>query len=173
MSHTTFLDDTTYARAIESFVVVTTDAIIVERSQQAVWLARRCVKPFPDWWIIGGRLCAGEDEREGMRRSFARETGLMVAPGRFRLISFKRYLHSEREQKPQNTGSDCLSYTFSIELTPEERAMASQKLHPSEYDAALGLREFNREEILHEFAGREGAQSAALLDMYDEIFSRT
>ncbi len=163
------LPEDVYAQAMNSLVIVTVDIAIYDVSRKTLWLAKRRVQPTPDWWIIGGRLFAYEREQAGVVRTFARETKLQVAPGRFRFIGFNRYFQSKRQQLPQSRGCDCLAYTFAIELTPVERTEVTQNLDSREYDVQFGLREFNRQ-ALQALAQTEDEPLAALCHLYDDIF---
>ena len=158
------LDDKTYAEAIQSFVIVCTDAIVFNRERRTVFLARRLVKPMQGWWIIGGRMQAGESPHQSMRRCFKRETSLDLPDERFNLLRLNRYLWKDREQEPQNAGSDDLCFTFSIELTKQEIQKASQALERDEYEAG-GLSEFNYAKL-----NREGV-NPIIIDLFDQFFN--
>ena len=164
MSHK-FLGEATYSEAIESFVIVDADVALVNAdSKKILLLARRRHKPMQGLWVIGGRIFAGEDERVAIKRLFKRETSLDIESARFQFITMNRYIWSEREQAPQDKGSDNLSYTFALALAPAEIEIVSKHLDSEEYDAAAGLREFTRGELVKENA------HPAILDMYDALF---
>jgi hypothetical protein len=160
-----YLDDETYAKAIESFVVVDADTLLVNQENQTIiLLARRRHKPMQGLWMIGGRIFAGEDEVLAIQRVFQRETSLAIDADRFHFIGMHRYIWSEREQAPQSAGSDNLCYNFALALTSDEIATVASHLDPEEYDLSAGLQEFGREDLL----ANGGHQ--AILDLYDALF---
>lgn len=136
-----------YALAIEAFVIVTVDIIIFDTRKATVWLAKRRVQPLQGWWIIGGRIYAGESEKLAAVRTFERETGVRIVPDRLRHLSLHRYVLAKREQAPQMKGVDCLAFTFAVGLSSEELGYASAHLDPKEYETTLGLREFDYQEL--------------------------
>lgn len=161
-----FLSDETYAEAIESFVIVCADVLFINRKNRSVLLlARRKVKPMQGLWLIGGRVFAGEPERAAIVRLAKREVGLDIAPERFEYVCTNRYLWTDREQEPQDKGSDDLCYTFALEVSDEERRGAAAHLDPHEYDTTTGLQEFNKERLEKESVHQ------AIRDLYDIVFS--
>ena len=159
-----FLDEETYAAAIEAFVIVSTDVVIINPHKRIIYLTRRCIKPMKGWWIIGGRMFAGEMPEESMQRCFQRETSLNLSQERFQLVRFNRNIWKDRKQEPQEMGIDFLTYLFSVELTSEELEKASCSLDPSEYETNVGLQEFNLERLEKENA------HPALIDLYKQLF---
>jgi ADP-ribose pyrophosphatase YjhB (NUDIX family) len=137
------LSEENFAVAMESFTIVGTDVLFVNRARKTIFLAHRIALPLQGFWMIGGRMFAGEPEFDSMRRIVKRETSLELPIDRFELVTFNRYLWATRAQEPHDKGSDNLCYTFIAELSPEEIAIASHHLDPDEYDAAAGLTEFD------------------------------
>ncbi len=159
-----FLDDETYTKAIEAFIIVCTDAVIIDPVRRTFHLAKRRSKPAADvWWVIGGRRQAGEDPLHGIRRNFRRETGLDIGSEHFQMRCIFDMRWRDRRQAPQGKGSHNLSYTYSACLTPEQIRFASAHLEPREYYAELGLVEFDRERIM-----REG--HPVIRALYDKVF---
>jgi ADP-ribose pyrophosphatase YjhB (NUDIX family) len=138
-----FLNEQVYAEAMESMIVVTVDVVFIDRTNKKIFLATRKAKPMAELWVIGGRLLASEKEKAGMVRVIKRETSLDITPERLQFLCMNRYINPDRKQAPQDKGSDSLSYTFALELTVEEIAIASAKLDPEEYETEKGLQEFN------------------------------
>lgn len=164
-----FLPDEVYAQALSSIVFVCADAMIVNRERQTVYLAVRRHLPMAGLWIIGGRVRPGEGEVVAIRRAFARETGLELEPQRFVPLPLMiRYQWAEREQAPQDTGSDNVAYNFAVELTDSEIARAASGLDAEEYDAAAGLKEFGREELKRLLDAGELAPT--IWDLYEAVF---
>lgn len=160
-----FLDEKVFAEAIQSLVFVGADAVFVDRTKRAIYLSKRRIKPMPGWWVIGGRCFAGELPLDAVWRVVKRETSLELACGRFAFLRMNRYLWSERQQEPQDAGLDQLCYTFSVEITPEELAVAERNLDSAEYDQAVGFKEFNLERLRMEKA------HPMLCDLWLQLFS--
>ncbi|MDO8430716.1 MAG: NUDIX domain-containing protein [Candidatus Taylorbacteria bacterium] len=163
-----FLSDKTYNEAIESFVIVDVDVIFINRVNKTILLlAKRRVKPMQGLWLIGGRVFAGESENDAIMRCVKRETSLDLPNDRFHFITMNRYIWKDREQEPQDKGSDNLCYTFAAELSPEERVTASNHLDKDEYDTKIGLQEFSLESL------KEHKVHQAILDLYQLLFPFT
>lgn len=161
-----FLGDDEYADALEAFVLVCTDCVLINQERQTFYLAKRKSKPLSEWWFIGGRTFCGEDEITSIRRCLKRETKLDISPDRFRFLTMKRYLFKDRQQIPQNKSCDSLCYIFALFVTDEEIAIANANLDPEEYDTNIGLREFTADDL-----GKEGV-FPPIVDLYEEIFSK-
>ena len=159
-----FISEGAYREAIEAMVIVCVDVVPFDRYRKVVYLAKRKHKPAMGWWWIGGRISAGEGAEEAACRIVKRETSLDVITKRFSLLSINRYFWKEREQIPQDVGSDNIGYIFTVELTQKELQQASQGLDTEEYDRMSGLQEFDRDRLMRERA------HGAILDLYDLLF---
>lgn len=157
-------DDVSYSHALDMFVIVCVDALLVNRERKTIYLARRRAKPMQGWWILGGRMRAGEQERDAMRRKFLQETSVDIEPLRFEFVYMNRYHWKDRQQEPQDRGMDSLAYTFAVELTEEELQKVSENLERREYETGSSLREFNRTELVQEHI------HDAIIDLYDQVF---
>lgn len=165
-----FVSDELYGQAITAFVIVCTDTAIVDMDDKLLYLAKRQAKPANTFWIVGGRMIAGESEAEAVARTFERETRLKVARSRFKYLRNNRYWWRDREQQPQDLGSDGVAYTFTLEASDQEIEFISSNLDWREYDPSFGLQPFSRTDIEEaDFGGREVVREI-LLDMYDDIF---
>lgn len=156
------LNDAEYVRALQTFPVVCTDALIFDRRRRTVFLAKRRSKPKSDYWVIGGRTLAGEDRKESMRRIFKRETNLDISLRRFKYLFSYEYLFKNRQQEPQNIGCHSLIRVFSIALGVDEREIVSRCLDGDEYEG--GLREFTRKDLI------VNKIDSVILRMHDSIF---
>ena len=161
-----FLGDKEYADALEVFVNVCADCVLINQKNRTFYLAKRRSKPRSDWWFIGGRMFAGEEELSSVRRCIKRETGLDINLERFRFLDMKRYFWKDRQQAPQDIGCDSLCYIFGVFVTEEEVAIASANLDKEEYDAELGLKEFGVEEL----AELEKGIFSPITDLYESVF---
>jgi 8-oxo-dGTP pyrophosphatase MutT (NUDIX family) len=163
-----FIDDErVYAEALEAFVVVCADCIFINRDKGTVFLAKRIAKPMSRrWWFVGGRVCAGEDERTAMIRCIKRETGLEVCAERLTFVSMKRYFFKDRQQVPQEKGCDSLCYVFGLEVTRAEVEQIRSNLDPKEYDVDAGLQEFNARRLKTENV------FPSVVDVYETVFPK-
>ena len=159
-----YLPETVYAQAIGSFIIVCTDALVMNRTQRTIALVQRIARPMRGFWCMGGRRQAGERAEASVRRCFQRETQLALPEKRFHFLGAYEYHWKDRAQEPQDTGSHNLSYQFTVELDADERAFVAGHLDPREYDPAFGLQDFTRPELV-----AAGAH-AVILDWYDTLF---
>lgn len=156
-----YLSDASYADAIRSFVIVNTDCYILNRTERTFYLGKRKVYASKGWWGVGGRMKAGETEKEAIKNIFERETGLDILPEKFEFINMQRHFFAFRNQPPQEMGCDCLNYNFVLELTPEE--IESVSLHPNEYESPK-MRGFKREDLIAEKV------PYSIVDLYELVF---
>ena len=162
--HKFIKDDTAYGEALEAFVLVCTDCLFINKKRQTIFLAKRKSKPLSEWWMIGGRIFAGEEEKTAMCRSLKRETGLEISPERLKFLTMKRYLFKDRQQQPQDKGCDSLCYTFGLEVTDDEIEIVKSNLDVAEYDRTLGLQEFDPDRLTAENV------FPPIIDLYEEVF---
>ena len=160
-----FLETDVYAAALEAFVLVCTDCVFFNESRRTFFLAKRKSKPMSDWWFIGGRSFAGEDEVTSVKRCVKRETGLELDIHRFKFLTMKRYFFKDRQQPPQNKGCDSLCYIFGVGLEDKEVELVKSNLDPKEYDTAAGLKEFGPEDLSKENV------FPAIMDLYEYVFN--
>ncbi len=158
------LSNQAYADAIESMVIVCVDVVIIDRNRRKFLLAWRRSQPFRGWWVIGGRVFAGETREHAVARKFKEETELDIQVARFEFLTTNRYVMRLRKQEPQVLGSDTLAMVHTVELSVGEIRCATHGLDAEEYDVSIGLREFDRDGLV-----REGAYQV-LLDLYDLVF---
>jgi len=159
-----YLSDKVYRAMILSMPIPCVDVVIVSRSSDppsVLWLAHRMAKPWPRWWIIGGRMFAGETHAFAVQRAFKRETGLDLAVERFQFLSVSAFIWKDRQQEPQTAGSHNISLAFVVDLTPSE--LTAVQLDAKEYHVEQGLKPFNRKDLTREHP--------VLLAHFDQIFA--
>lgn len=159
-------DNVQYAKALEAFIVVATDCLMINRRRRTAHLAWRRARPMPNqWWFIGGRMLPGEAENVAMSRRFERETRMAIDPTRFQLLSFMgRYLMKDRQQEPQDTPCDSLAFIFALDVSDEEISRIHRNLDSSEYESGLGLQEFTRDQLV------AAGVFCSIIDAYDAAF---
>lgn len=125
------LPETVYAIALDYLVIACVDLVFTH--QQQVLLAKRNRLPRPSWWVVGGRMVAGEDPRQTAQHKAAQEAGLEnLERARFQPIGVYSTCFAVRQQLPQEHGAHTLNLAFAIELTVAEKTQL--RLHASEYD---------------------------------------
>ncbi len=124
------LSDEIYGQVLDCIVITCVDLVLTH--QDAVLLAQRRVYPHPSWWMIGGRMVAGESPLAAAQRKLSEEAGLApVQPQRFQFIGPYSTCFARREQPPQTNGLHSLNLTYALELTAAEKGRLT--LNPAEY----------------------------------------
>jgi hypothetical protein len=143
-----YLSEEDYAKAIESFVILSADILPVNLERRTIYLAKRCVEPMPNWWVFGGRILKGESFEEAAIRHLEHDAQLVIATNRLHLLNLpNRYFWARRKQEPQEVGSDNLSFTFTFEITEKEFKVARKHLNREEYYKGA-FKEFTHDELL-------------------------
>lgn len=121
-----------YAIALDYIVFTCVD--IAFTYQKQILLAKRNRYPRKSWWIVGGRMMAGESPLEAVCRKAWEEAGLKeLSPERFRFIGAYSTCFALRDQEPVQHGSHTVNLTYQIELTEVEKTQLV--LTQAEYDA--------------------------------------
>jgi ADP-ribose pyrophosphatase YjhB (NUDIX family) len=123
------LPTTLYSQALDHLVIACIDILLTHQSQ--IFLTKRSSLPRPSWWIIGGRMAAGESPLAAAHRKLLEEVGLDIAPDRLFYIGVYSTCFSTRQQPPQQNGLHSLNLTYQVELTADEKAALS--LSAAEY----------------------------------------
>jgi ADP-ribose pyrophosphatase YjhB (NUDIX family) len=121
----------TYSMALDYLVIGCVDLVFTCRSQ--VLLAQRDRPPRASWWLIGGRMTAGETPEQAAVRKAAEEASLDLLPDRLQFIGVYSTCFATRFQAPQNHGLHSLNLTYRVELAAAEQAAIA--LDRSEYCA--------------------------------------
>ncbi len=156
------VDDDFYTRVVRSFPIPTVDVVFTMPGENVLHLARRSVFPAAEPWVIGGRIYFNDDTLEAaMVRTIKRETGIDIDESRlvFVMVAYYSWLRIAQGGAGKN-----ISFTFKLEITPEERDRVVKGLVPSEYDADFGLQSYDRDRLVREKC------HPVLLDLYDAIF---
>lgn len=159
-----YLPDDQYARLLQCVVVACTDIVPINVDRKMVYLARRISKPGTGWWWIGGRMSPEETKEEAAARNFKRETRLAVRQDRLKLVAIYDTRTRDRAQKPQHIGCHTVGYTFTLEVTDSEADAISRGLDEKEYDRAIGLVAFDREQLVREHVAKP------IMDLFHHIF---
>jgi ADP-ribose pyrophosphatase YjhB (NUDIX family) len=113
-----------YAIALDYLVFTCVDLALT--CQGEILLAQRNHYPRKSWWLLGGRMVAGESPLDTATRKLAEEAHLFpVAPERFRYVGVYSTCFAQRQQEPVQHGSHSVNLTFQVELTPDEAGRLS------------------------------------------------
>ncbi|MBW4583185.1 MAG: NUDIX domain-containing protein [Tildeniella nuda ZEHNDER 1965/U140] len=125
------LPEAIYSKALDFLVLACVDLVFTHRNQ--ILLAKRNTEPRSSWWIVGGRMVAGEEPKATARRKAQQEAQLDdLDASRFQYLGVYSTCFAVRHQAPQQHGSHSLNITYQIELTSEEKERL--KLRSDEYD---------------------------------------
>ena len=153
--------DEVYAQILETVVITTVDAVIVNEATGKVLLGKRSRKPHPDWWIFGGRMRPGQTWEEAARYNLSRELAINVRPEQ---LTFLQVYSLIWEEGAQGSGSHTTSITMTSHLDPEQLTAIE---HDDEYEC---VRWVCPEEVVH---ASEGAYHPCLVQtLRDYIASR-
>jgi 8-oxo-dGTP pyrophosphatase MutT (NUDIX family) len=109
-----------YGTALDHLVIACTDLVFTYKNR--VLLAQRDRPPRASWWIIGGRMAAGEAPIAAALRKASEEAQLHLSDDRLRYIGVYSTCFATRHQPPQQNGLHSLNVTYHIELTETEQA---------------------------------------------------
>jgi ADP-ribose pyrophosphatase YjhB (NUDIX family) len=119
-----------YGQALDHLVIACVDIVLTHESE--ILLAKRSSPPRASWWILGGRMSAGEAPLAAACRKILEEAGLNVAPDRLQFIGIYSTCFAQRQQPPSKNGLHSLNITYQVELTSVEKE--NLKLSLTEYD---------------------------------------
>lgn len=119
--HAASLNAEEYAKVLDSVVVATAD-IAVLNNRGEILLGKRTRAPWPDWWIIGGRMMPGESFEEAASRKLKEELSLGIDASRLSYIGTYSLVWGERAQEPIENGSHTVSITMAAMITDKEMA---------------------------------------------------
>jgi ADP-ribose pyrophosphatase YjhB (NUDIX family) len=127
-----------YSLALDYLVFTCVDLAFTWNDR--IVLARRNQYPRKSWWIMGGRMVAGESPIAAAQRKASEEAGLNnLEPERFEYAGVYSTCFALRNQEPMQNGSHSVNLTYQIALTEAEKDQV--KLN-QEYDAAWKWVEF-------------------------------
>ncbi|MCX6784600.1 MAG: NUDIX domain-containing protein [Candidatus Komeilibacteria bacterium] len=113
-------DDAEYAKILDGIVIACADIVILDQAGR-ILMAPRSYEPAKGvFWIAGGRMRFGESFQQAANRNLAREMGIEVDPDRIRPFGTYNYIWGERAQEPAENGSQTVSITSMLVLTPGE-----------------------------------------------------
>lgn len=140
------MPEAVYSTALDFLVFACVD--IVFTHQQQMLLAKRNTEPRSSWWIVGGRMVAGEEPKATAMRKAHQEAQLAnLDADRFRCIGVYSTCFAVRRQSPKHNGSHSLNVTYQIELTSAEKEQL--RLRSDEYDTWQWMKRSEVEGLLN------------------------
>jgi ADP-ribose pyrophosphatase YjhB (NUDIX family) len=155
------LPTATYSAALDHLVIACVDVVLTHQTQ--VLLAKRNYPPRQSWWVLGGRMIAGESPPSAACRKIWEEGALQVHSDRFQFIGVYSTCFAQRQQPPQNHGSHSLNITYQIELSAVEKTQL--KLSSTEYQAG----EWMQLDVIHSLLSEQIAMDSALLQILKDL----
>lgn len=126
------LPEALYSTALDYLVITCVDLAFVWERQ--LLLAQRTHYPRQSWWLIGGRMVAGESPITAAQRKAAEEAQLMnLNVDRFQWIGAYSTCFAMRAQEPRQHGSHTVNLTYMVQLTDREQAQV--QLSQAEYNS--------------------------------------
>jgi ADP-ribose pyrophosphatase YjhB (NUDIX family) len=120
----------TYSQALDHLVIACVDIVLTHQTE--VLLAKRNHPPRPSWWILGGRMVAGEAPLAAATRKIREEAALTISGDRLQFMGVYSTCFAQRQQSPQQNGLHSLNITYQVELTTIEKAHLN--LSTTEYE---------------------------------------
>lgn len=114
-----------YAKVLDNVAVATADIVLIN-SHGEMLFGKRTREPWPDWWIIGGRIIPGESFEEAASRKLKEELGLNIDGSRLAYLGTYSLVWGKRAQAPIENGSHTVSITMAVLITDSEIGQMKQ-----------------------------------------------
>ncbi len=113
------MSEVAYSSALDHLVFTCVDIAFLYGDR--LLLAKRNHYPRRSWWIIGGRMVAGESPIETAQRKSSEEAQLHdLAAQRFQYVGVYSTSFALREQAPMHHGSHSVNLTYQVALSESE-----------------------------------------------------
>jgi len=133
--HNYFIPSELYGRTVRDNVVRGCVDILVTDGNGNVFLGKRNIQPWDQWWTFGGAMVPGESPADSCARIAKRDLGLEVNSDRFSFITYKSLVFSVRREEPQENGCHDISL-FHLLVVPSVREF---NLEPDEYNEGVWI----------------------------------
>lgn len=124
-----YLPSRAYGLALDALVITCVDVLFIQG--ETLLLGKRRMFPRPDWWLIGGRMMAGESPLAAVQRKVREEAGLRITGDRYQFLGVYSTRFAQRSQPPQEQGLHSVNLTYWVEVSTAEQAAIV--LTPQEY----------------------------------------
>jgi len=113
-----FMDDDVYGKALDAIVFTCVDIALTKQGK--VLLGKRTRDPQPDWWVVGGRMRAGETFAGSAQRLLKNELGLGMSADRLSPFTVFSTAWNRRAFAPVENGTHSVSVLMTAEISDEE-----------------------------------------------------
>lgn len=153
-----FIPDDVYAKALDAIVFTCVDIALTKQGKML--LGKRTRDPQPDWWVVGGRMRAGETFAGSAQRLLKNELGLDMTADRLSPFTVFSTAWSRRAFEPFDNGTHSVSVLMTAKISDDEaqklafndeysdskwvtldEILADSKLHPALKQVAQALKE--------------------------------
>lgn len=156
------IDDEIYGKALDHLVITCVDVVLTHKNQ--VLLVKRDRFPRPSWWIVGGRMIAGEAPKRAAIRKIKQEVKLQTIDwSRLHFVGVYSTCFATRHQAPQHHGSHTLNITYQAELNQTEKQHIA--LDPDEHTHWMWI---DRDKVGHCLDG-DPVMDEALLQVIQDL----
>ncbi|HEY9664732.1 MAG TPA: NUDIX domain-containing protein, partial [Allocoleopsis sp.] len=156
------IDEEIYSTALDHLVIVCVDVALTFQDQ--VLLVKRDRNPRPSWWIVGGRMVAGEAPKAAAARKIEQEVQIAnIAGDRLRFVGVYSTCFATRHQAPQHHGSHTLNLTYQVELSQAEKL--NIELDPDEHTHWVWVKQQDVKTLL----GHDPVMDDALLQVIQDL----
>lgn len=127
-----YLPNREYGLALDALVITCVDVLFVQG--KTFLLGKRRTLPRHDWWLIGGRMMAGESPLVAVQRKVSEEAGLTIDSDRYQFLGAYSTCFAQRSQPPQEHGLHSLNLTYWIQVsTAEQQAISLTATEYADY----------------------------------------
>lgn len=120
----------TYSMVLDTIVLTCVDIFFVHQGRTL--LGKRNRYPKKGWWIIGGRMFAGESPDGAVQRKAKEEAGLEIGRSRIQFFGLYSTCFATRHQPPVDHGLHSVNLAHLVEISDEENDQI--QLTNTEYD---------------------------------------
>ncbi|MEM7769487.1 MAG: NUDIX domain-containing protein [Cyanobacteria bacterium P01_E01_bin.6] len=119
-----------YSTVLDRMVITCVDLLFIHNGK--VLLGRRNGDPINGWWVIGGRMFAGESPIDAVQRKAKEEAGLSIGRSPIQFLGVYSTAFATRRQPPVEHGLHSVNLAHIITVTSTEKAQIA--LTKAEYD---------------------------------------
>lgn len=116
-----FLDQDTYSMALDNLVIACVDIALIYDDRMLI--GKRLYHPLKDWYIVGGRLRAGEKPQIAASRHIFETLGLQIKDcdvQRYKYIMNFYGAWAKRAHPPSSNGTHTHSSVYAIRISNQE-----------------------------------------------------
>ncbi|MEB3212959.1 MAG: NUDIX domain-containing protein [Leptolyngbyaceae bacterium] len=130
-SNSFWLPSETFTSVLDTIVITCVDLLFVHKTD--ILLGKRNCEPIHGWWVVGGRMYAGESPIDAVQRKAREEAGLSIGRSPIQFLGVYSTAFATRRQPPTENGLHSVNLAHIITLSDHERVHIA--LTNQEYDA--------------------------------------